>query len=75
MVQTINIYKEDLEKHITTRVTKTIIPINDKTITLLMHSNIKEELISELNSELDIKISNYYSLVRANVEAFGLFLE
>lgn len=34
-----------------------------------MHKNIKDELILELNSELDIniKLSNQYSLVKANV--------
>jgi hypothetical protein len=32
-----------------------------------MHSNIKDDLIKELNSELDIKLNNYYSLVKANV--------
>jgi hypothetical protein len=32
-----------------------------------MHKNIKDELALELNSELDIKLSNPYSLVKANV--------
>jgi len=32
-----------------------------------MHKNIKDELILDLNSELDIKLSNQYSLVKANV--------
>jgi hypothetical protein len=48
-------------------VIKSIIPINDKIVTLLMHTNVKNELILELNSELDIKLSNQYSLVKANV--------
>jgi hypothetical protein len=67
LLENINIYKEDLNKYITTRVVKTIIPINEKIITLLIHSNIKEELIVELNNELDTKLSNYYNLVKANV--------
>jgi hypothetical protein len=32
-----------------------------------MHTNIKDELILELNSELEIELSNHYSLVNANV--------
>lgn len=32
-----------------------------------MHSNVKDELILELNSELDITLSNQYYLVKANV--------
>lgn len=67
LLETRNIYIADLEKYITTRAIKTIIPINDQIVTLLMHSNIQDDVITELNSELDIKLSNYYYLVRANV--------
>ena len=67
LLETRNIYKEDLDKFISSRVIKTIIPINDKIITLLMHSNIKDDLIKKLNIELDTDISNYYYLVKANV--------
>jgi hypothetical protein len=67
LLETRNIYIEDLDEFIGTRVRKSIVPINDKIITLLMHKNIKDELILELNSELDIKLSNQYSLVKANV--------
>ena len=42
-------------------------PINDEIITLLIHSNIKDDLTQELNSELEIKLNNKYSLVKANV--------
>jgi len=67
LLETRNIYMEDLNEFVCTRVIKAIIPINDKIITLLMHKNIKDDLILELNSELDIKLSNHYSLVKANV--------
>jgi DNA polymerase type B, organellar and viral len=67
LLETRNIYIEDLDEFISTRVIKAIVPINDKIITLLMHKNIKDDLILELNSELDIKLSNHYSLVKANV--------
>jgi hypothetical protein len=69
LLETINIYTEDLEEFIATRVIKAIVPVNDKIITLLMHKNIKDQLILDLNSELDINLKNSYSLVlkEANV--------
>jgi hypothetical protein len=69
LLETINIYTEDLEEFIATRVIKEIVPVNDKNFTLLMHKNIKDELILDLNSELDINLRNHYSLVleEANV--------
>ena len=67
LLETRNIYMEDLNEFICTRLIKAIVPINEKIITLLMHKNIKDDLIQELNSELDINLSNNYSLVKANV--------
>jgi hypothetical protein len=67
LLETINIYKEDLNDYIFSRVIKTIIPINDKIIALLMHKNVNDDFIKKLNSDLDMKLSNYYYLVKANV--------
>jgi hypothetical protein len=67
LLETRNVYMEDLDEFLCTRVIKSIVPINDKVITLLMHTNLKDELILELNSELDIELSNHYYLVKANV--------
>jgi hypothetical protein len=67
LLETRNISKKDLDAYTLTKVIKTIIPINDKVITLLMHSNITDDLTQELNSELDINFSLSYSLVKANV--------
>jgi hypothetical protein len=67
LLETRNIYIDDLDQFIGTRVLKSIIPINDKIITLLRHKNIKDDVILELNSDLDIKLTNQYSLVKANV--------
>lgn len=67
LLETRNIYKKDLDAYILTKVIKTIIPINDKVITLLTHSNSTDDLILELNSALDINLSNPYYLVKANV--------
>jgi hypothetical protein len=67
LLETRNIYIDDLDQFIGTRVLKSIIPINDKIITLLMHKNIKDDVILELNSDLDIKLTNQFYLVKANV--------
>jgi DNA polymerase type B, organellar and viral len=67
LLETRNIYLEDLDEFIGTRVIKSIVAINDKIVTLLMHKNITDDLILELNSELDINLTNHYSLVKSNV--------
>ena len=67
LLETRNIYKKDLDAYTLTKVIKTIIPINDEIVTLLMHSNIKDDLTKELNSELELNLNNHYSLVKANV--------
>lgn len=62
LLETKNIYKKDLDAYTLTKVIKTIIPINDEIITLLMHSNIIviDDFTQELNSELDINLNNQY---------------
>lgn len=67
LLETINIYIDELSEFIATRVIKSIVPVNDKIITMLMHKNIKDDLILDLNSELDINLTNHYYLVKANV--------
>jgi len=67
LLETRNIYIEDLDEFVSTRLIKSIVPINDEIITLLMHKNIKEDIILKLNSELVVNLTNHYSLVKANV--------
>jgi hypothetical protein len=67
LLETRNIYKKDLEAYTLTNVIKAIIPITDEIITLLMHSNIIDDLTQQLNSDLKINLNNHYSLVKANV--------
>ena len=67
LLETRNIYIDDLDGFLNARVIKSIVPINDKVIALLMHTNLKDDLILGLNSELDIKLTTHYSLVKANV--------
>ncbi len=67
LLETRNIYIEDLDEFLGTRVIKSIVAINSEIVTLLMHKNIIDDLILELNSELDINLTNHYSLVKSNV--------
>jgi hypothetical protein len=67
VLETRNIYIADLEEFIGSRVIKSIIPINYEIITLLIHANIREELIIELNTDLDINLSKNYYIVKANI--------
>src|SRR5271156_4025431 len=67
LLETINIYKEELKDYAFTRVIKSIIPINEEIMSLLMHKNINDTLIRELNIDLDMKLDNSYNLVKANV--------
>ena len=67
LLETVNIYKEDLVFYALTRVIKAVIPINDKIVALLMHKNINYELIKKLNSTLNMELNNYQYLIKANV--------
>ena len=67
LLETVNIYKKDFDKFISSRIIKSIIPINDRIISLLMHKNISDDLIDKLNFDLEMKLSNYQYLVKANV--------
>lgn len=67
LLETVNIYKEDLEVYISSRVIKAIIPINDEILALLMHKNINYLIVSKLNQELHLDLNNYYQMVKANV--------
>jgi DNA polymerase type B, organellar and viral len=67
LLETVNIYKKDFDLYVTTRIIKTIIPINNEIVALLMHKNINDDLIDEMNTELDMELNNYQYLVKANV--------
>jgi hypothetical protein len=67
LIETINVLNKDIRYYASTRIIKSIIRINDDISTLLLHSNINNTLIAELNSILDIKISNKFKLVKSNV--------
>lgn len=66
-IETINVYKKDLYKYLTTRLVKTYIEINNDKVTLLLHNNINPELINKLNLTLETNIINFQLSIRSNV--------
>ena len=67
LLETINIDKKDLILYVGTRLIKTMIEIDENTLSLLVYSNLNEDLISEINSSITLKISNPLSFVKSNV--------
>jgi hypothetical protein len=67
LIETININNKDLPIYVATRIIKSMIEINDEITTLLLHSNINNDLISELNSTFDLNIKNVFKKVKSNV--------
>src|ERR1700741_4637576 len=67
LIETINVTNTDINLYASTRIIKSIIRINDEISTLLLHSNINKDIIKELNSQLDLKLSNSFKLVKTNV--------
>jgi hypothetical protein len=64
LIETINVLNKDIGTYIGTRVIKTIIRINDKISTLLLYSNINNDMINELNSIFEL---NFISKFRFRV--------
>jgi hypothetical protein len=56
LIETINVNIEDLVKYIGTRVVNSIIPINDKIVTIIWHSKRNPKWIEKLNLELNTDI-------------------
>lgn len=67
LIETVNVLNDDIAGYAATKIIKSIIKINDRISTLLLHSNINSELITELNVKLDLKISNKFKQVKNNV--------
>ena len=51
---------KDISYYASTRLIKTIIRINEKISTLLLHSNINSDIIKDLNSTLDLKLDKNF---------------
>jgi hypothetical protein len=67
LIETINVFNKDLILYTSTRIIKNIIKINDDISTLLLHANISKNLINELNSKLELKLTPNFKLVKTNV--------
>ena len=53
LIETINVLNKDLNLYTCCRIVKTIIKINDKISTILMHCNLNHEIVNELNNKLE----------------------
>nr|UZS77781.1 hypothetical protein [Lentinula edodes]UZS77831.1 hypothetical protein [Lentinula edodes]UZS77881.1 hypothetical protein [Lentinula edodes]UZS77931.1 hypothetical protein [Lentinula edodes]UZS77981.1 hypothetical protein [Lentinula edodes] len=67
LIETKNIYNVDLPKFISIRIIKSIIEINKDISTVLLTKNINHNMLSELNSCLEINLKKVESLVKSNV--------
>lgn len=68
LLETVNINKEDLHLYLTTRIIKADIEIDENTITLLMYSNLNDDIMLELKDSISLDIKNIrYSNVKSNV--------
>jgi hypothetical protein len=67
LLDTINIYNQDLEKYLLTNIIKKIININDKISTLLIIKNINSDILENLNSSYSLEIKPFQSTVKSNV--------
>lgn len=65
LIQTINIYKKDLPKYLTTRIIKTIIDINSDIVTLLIKNYIN--IIKQLNIYFDREYLSKFTNIKNNV--------
>jgi DNA polymerase type B, organellar and viral len=70
-IETINIFNKDLPLYLTTRIIKTIIPINNKMSTILIQSNINSNIVNELNISLTTNIFNNNINIKSNVALAG----
>jgi hypothetical protein len=67
LIETKNIFMKDLPKYFSTRILQSIIKINSNICTILMSCNLDYDLITKLNTELNININNSFKSVKSNV--------
>jgi len=67
LIETINVLSKDLPKYSMMKIIKTVIEINDKVSTLLIHTNINHEILNKLNIELESNYTQFYAEVKSNV--------
>jgi hypothetical protein len=67
LIQTINIYRNELPNYLTTKIIKSVIEINENIVANLIINNINYDIIKKLNIYFETDISNHYSQVKSNV--------
>jgi hypothetical protein len=67
LIETININNKDLYKYLVTKVIKNIIHINDDKSTLLIRSNMDNDILTKLNKYFETEFSNTHYNVKSNV--------
>jgi hypothetical protein len=68
IIETINVYNDDIDKYLISRVVKTIIEINNEKSCMLLQANIDNDILSKLNLDLSLKLNNSIPFeVKSNV--------
>jgi hypothetical protein len=67
LIETVNINANELFDYVKTRVIKSMIQIDENTITLLLYSNLNREVIASLNKSVNVNIKNDFAFVKSNV--------
>ena len=67
LIETVNIYKKDLEKYLLSRVIKTYIEIDEDKLVLLLNTNIKTDILRQLNVEFTANFIDTKYDVKSNV--------
>jgi hypothetical protein len=67
LIETINVFNRDLNLYASCRIIKSIIRINNEISTILLHCNLNQELINELNSKFELNLNSSFKNVKTNV--------
>ena len=67
LIETINVFNRDLNLYASCRIIKSIIRINNEISTILLHCNLNQELINELNSKFELNLKSSFKNVKTNV--------
>jgi hypothetical protein len=67
LIETINVYNDQLLYLSGSRIIKHIIPINDEISTVLLHNNIESNIITKINSHFESNFTSFNMEVKSNV--------
>lgn len=67
LISTVNVNENELNSYLSNRIIKSIIQINKDTYTILFYNNLNYDLISNINTNLNIDVKNSYNPIKANV--------